>query len=133
MRRNRRGAAALEFAFTAVVFLTLLFAIIDYGWYFFRRATLQDAVMEGTRVGAAVPVGDSPGPEEVARDKVEAELSARGIDPASATITTTISGSSPAQTLAVDASVPFDDLVAFVPLPTPENIRCGMSMHLEVQ
>jgi Flp pilus assembly protein TadG len=50
--RNCRGAAALEFAIVVPVFLLLVFAIIDFGWYFFVQHTIQLATSEGARLGA---------------------------------------------------------------------------------
>lgn len=47
---NRRGATAVEFALIAPFFFLLLFAIIDFGWYFFTQHTIQYATREGTRL-----------------------------------------------------------------------------------
>jgi Flp pilus assembly protein TadG len=131
--RSRRGAAALEFALTSIVFFTLLFAIFDYGWFFFRRANIQDAVVEGARRGSAIPESSAPGPEAVARDVVETRLSDMGIDPATVDIDISIDGVLPTRTISVAAEMPFENLIAFVPLPTPDTLSATMSMHLEVQ
>jgi len=47
---NRKGATAVEFALIAPIFFLLLFAIIDFGWYFFTQHTIQYATRAGTRL-----------------------------------------------------------------------------------
>ena len=50
--RMRRGSQAVEFALVMPVFVVLLAAIIDFGWYFRQCALVQDAVRDAARVGA---------------------------------------------------------------------------------
>ena len=54
MRRRRhprqRGAAVVEFAVVLPLLLTVLFGIIEYGWVFMVRQTLQTAAREGARL-----------------------------------------------------------------------------------
>jgi len=45
-----RGAAIVEFAVVLPLLLTILFGIIEYGWVFMVRQSLQTAAREGTRV-----------------------------------------------------------------------------------
>ncbi len=47
---KRRGAAVVEFAVVLPLLLTVLFGIIEYGWVFMVRQTLQTAAREGCRV-----------------------------------------------------------------------------------
>lgn len=47
---NNKGAAVVEFALVISLFLTLIFGIIDFGWYFFTQHTLQYATREGMRL-----------------------------------------------------------------------------------
>lgn len=49
MIRNVRGQATLEFALAALLFFSLLFAIMDLGILFYVNLTMQHAVREGTR------------------------------------------------------------------------------------
>ena len=49
-KRNRRGAAIVEFAVVLPLLLLLLFGIIDFGWVFLVRQTLTNAAREGARV-----------------------------------------------------------------------------------
>jgi Flp pilus assembly protein TadG len=59
MRRRRartdRGAAAVEFAFICIIFLTLVFGIIQYSMYFWSAQSATAAAREAARRAA---VGD---------------------------------------------------------------------------
>jgi Flp pilus assembly protein TadG len=44
-----RGQAIPEFAMVTGLFLLLLFAIVDYGWFFFAQMNIQQAVDDGGR------------------------------------------------------------------------------------
>jgi len=45
-----RAAAVVEFAVVLPLLLTILFGIIEYGWVFMVRQTLQTAAREGCRL-----------------------------------------------------------------------------------
>ena len=47
--KDESGATLVEFAFSASVFLLLLFGILDFGFLFFAKLTLQDAVRTAGR------------------------------------------------------------------------------------
>ena len=47
--RRARAAAVVEFAVVLPLLLTILFGIIEYGWVFMVRQTLQNAAREGCR------------------------------------------------------------------------------------
>jgi len=50
IKKKTRGASAVEFALVLPIFALLMFAIIDFGWYFYTEHTLQFATREGTRL-----------------------------------------------------------------------------------
>jgi hypothetical protein len=60
-RRRDGGAAAVEFALLLPIFLTVLFGVVDYGWYFYQRFTLSAAVRDGIRFGCAYMSTNVPG------------------------------------------------------------------------
>lgn len=60
--RRQRGAAAVEFAFAAVLFLTVLLAIIDWSYLFFANLTMQHAVREGARFAITGSSAGAPTP-----------------------------------------------------------------------
>lgn len=49
-RRDRRGAAALEFAIVAPVFFALLFSIFEAGWFFFVNSAVDQATANAARL-----------------------------------------------------------------------------------
>lgn len=57
--KRRLAAAVVEFAVVLPLLLTILFGIIEYGWIFMIRQTLQTAAREGCRV-AVLPTTVSP-------------------------------------------------------------------------
>src|ERR1700753_4350727 len=59
-RRNERGAALVEFAITATVFLTALFAVVEFGRLLWTHNALRDAARRGARY-AAVRKNDTAG------------------------------------------------------------------------
>jgi Flp pilus assembly protein TadG len=50
-RRNRLGAAAVEFAIVAPVFFLLVFGMVEYGRMIMVQQVLTNAAREGARVG----------------------------------------------------------------------------------
>ena len=48
---NKKGAAAVEFALCLPLLLLILFAIIEFGWYFTNQIVLANAVSAGARAG----------------------------------------------------------------------------------
>ena len=55
-RAPDEGAAAVEFALVLVLFLTLVFGIIQYGFFFFQSQSVSSTAREASRL-AAVGVG----------------------------------------------------------------------------
>ena len=49
-KSGSKGVAAIEFALVAPVFFLVVFATVDFGWYFYVRHTIQSATREGTRL-----------------------------------------------------------------------------------
>jgi Flp pilus assembly pilin Flp len=50
LRRDGRGAALIEFALTAPVFLLLLVGVFDYCWQMYAQQVLQGAVSQSARL-----------------------------------------------------------------------------------
>ena len=47
---DRKGAAMVEFALVAPIFLLLVFGVFEFGRYFFVQHTIQYATREGARI-----------------------------------------------------------------------------------
>ena len=57
---NERGAALMEFAIVATVFLTMLFAVVEFGRFLWTHNALTDAARRGARY-ATIRKNDSAG------------------------------------------------------------------------
>jgi Flp pilus assembly protein TadG len=49
--RNQKGASAVEFAIIAPVFISLLFAVVEFGLIIYTKGMLANATREGARYG----------------------------------------------------------------------------------
>ena len=49
-KKNTNGHSTLEMALLMLPFITLLFAVMEFGWYFLHQHTLQFATREGMRL-----------------------------------------------------------------------------------
>jgi Flp pilus assembly protein TadG len=113
-QRNRRGAAAVEFALVAPVFFLMVFGMIEFG----RAIMVQQVLTNGAREGARVAVLDSQTPtaSEVTTI-VNTYLQNGGLSGATVTITpsepTTAGYGEP---VTVSVSVPFAS-VSWLPAP----------------
>jgi len=57
-RRNERGATLLEFAIGATVFMTAMFAVIEFGRALWTHNALSDAARRGARYAVNHPASD---------------------------------------------------------------------------
>ena len=57
MRTSDRGAAAVEFGLVALVLFTLVFGILQFGFWFWSWQAAGHAAREAARVGAVDPCG----------------------------------------------------------------------------
>ena len=55
LHRTERGAAAVEFGLVALLLITLLFGIIQFGFWFWAWQAAGHAAREASRVGAVTP------------------------------------------------------------------------------
>jgi Flp pilus assembly protein TadG len=113
-RRNRRGAAAVEFAIVAPVFFMMVFGMIELGRAIMVQQILTNAAREGVRVG----VLDSPTPTaSVVTTTVTNYLQKAGIAGATVTIDpsepTTAGYGAP---VTVTVQIPFSS-VSWLPAP----------------
>jgi Flp pilus assembly protein TadG len=113
-RRNRRGAAAVEFAIVAPVFFLLVFGMIEYG----RMVMVQQVLTNASREGARRAVLDGATTAEV-RDVVDNYLASASINPSAEP--TTVSPNPPTDAefgdpVTVTVSVPFNE-VSWLPSP----------------
>ena len=107
-RRGRRcrvrAAAIVEFAVVLPLLLTILFGIIEYGWVFMVRQTLQNAAREGCRL-AVLQTSTEPYSNVIAR--VQETMEPTGLTTYEVTMTHASDGN-PVETVSI--SVPYDDV-----------------------
>jgi Flp pilus assembly protein TadG len=64
--RDERGASAVEFALLLPLLLLILFAIIEYGWFFANRIVLMNAVSDAARAAVKAREWEGEEPKEFA-------------------------------------------------------------------
>jgi Flp pilus assembly protein TadG len=65
--RDSKGTTMVEFALVLPICLLLLFAVIEFGYYFFVQHTLQYATREGTRLALVGATLNDPGGNAMTR------------------------------------------------------------------
>jgi Flp pilus assembly protein TadG len=111
-RKNRRGAAAVEFAVVAPLFFLLVFGMIEFG----RMVMIQQVITNGSREGARIAVLDGATTGEVVT-AVDNYLTNSSVTGATVTVTpdppTTAGYGEP---VTVVVSIPFSQ-VSWLPTP----------------
>lgn len=122
-----RAAAVVEFAVVLPLLLTILFGIIEYGWVFMVRQTLQTAAREGARI-AVLQTSVEPYANVVGR--IVTVMAPTGLSTYSITMTHAEDGD-PVET--VQVSIPYTDVSlmgGFFPSIHP-NLAGSCSMRKE--
>ena len=128
MRRQRRGASALEFALSVTVLLTLMVGIINWAWYLYLLVTLQTAAWEGARLGAGVSTSGFP--TTVAEDRVNEVVAAQGLDQyLVVTVHGTLAQQMSGPELVVDLTAPFTPPLDFFPMPNQLSVSVATSWY----
>ena len=113
-RRNRLGAATVEFAIVAPVFVMLVFGMIEYG----RMVMVQQIITNASREGARKAVLDGSTATDV-QNTVMSYMSGGGITIASGNVTVTPnppSGAASGDPVTVTVALPFTQ-VSWLPSP----------------
>ena len=102
--RKARGAAVVEFAVVLPLLLTILFGIIEYGWVFMVRQTLQTAAREGARVAV---LQTSVDPYTNVVERIKSVMGPTGLTSYDVTMTHATVGS-PVEVITL--SIPYNDV-----------------------
>lgn len=131
--RSRRGATVVEFALTLPVFLALVFGLIDFGLYFAGQAMLDSLTGSTCESGAELdPLFFDV--KEQTRLGIEGGLgSLPFLSCADSTceITVEMDGVAPSQVLFCKATVQFQGVTGFTPLP--ERLGSSSVQRMEWQ
>jgi TadE-like protein len=113
-RRNRRAAAAVEFAVVAPVFFLLIFGMIEYG----RMVMVQQVITNASREGARLAVLDGATYDEIDA-QVDEYLTSASIDTTNAVVAVDPDPPTDAafgDPITVTVSIPFSE-VSWLPSP----------------
>jgi len=110
-RRQRRGVAAVEFAFVAPIFFLLVLGIIEIG----RAMMVQQVLVNAARVGARRAVMLSSN-EQVVLDAVTEYAAGVGIIGVEASVSPNPATATPGQPVTVNVSIGFNQ-VSWLPAP----------------
>ncbi len=99
-----RAAAVVEFAVVLPLLLTILFGIIEYGWVFMVRQTLQSAAREGCRL-AVLQTSVSPYANVI--ERINQVMTPTGLSTYEVTMSHAAAGN-PVETVII--SIPYDDV-----------------------
>jgi len=125
-RRNRRGAAVVEFAVVAPIFVALVLGMIEFG----RALMVQQTLTNASREGARVAVLEGATASEVTA-AVEERLTT--IDGATVTCNPDPAAAAYGDSITVTVSVPFNG-VSWLPSPIflgGENLTASTVMRVE--
>jgi Flp pilus assembly protein TadG len=135
--RSEQGAAAVEFAVVAVLFLTIVFGIIELGILMFDKHILTNASREGARAGVVMRVPRVSDAEIVGKVEGYASDFMITFGPSSA-LSTTVSPPETARTgslfgteLVVEVTYPFEFLVLSNFGLGPKTLRAETRMRME--
>ena len=112
-RRNRGGAAVVEFAIVAPVFFLLVFGMIEYGRMVMVQQILTNASREGARYAVILESNDTTAVQDRVTDYLQS--ASIGGSPA-VTVDWPASGSGSNQPVSVSVSIPFGQ-VSWLPSP----------------
>ncbi|GAA2074608.1 pilus assembly protein [Aeromicrobium halocynthiae] len=149
-RRDEHGAAMVEFALIAPLFIALVFAVISYGYMLSYRQAVSQAASEGARSVAVAPSGTAQAQlASRARDAINGSLGSYGVQCAtggvltrggttvgSCTITTSTScgsGGGTCTTVVVDHAYRANPLIPSFPglgITLPDRLRYSASMEV---
>ena len=133
MKRDntRRGSSAVEFALTLPVFVMIIGMFADYGWVFFQKAMLDNAIHEGCRQGAVTDPSRLD-PHTVADTAIHDQMEAVGQPCGSGcTVTLVDTGVNPAVSLQCLIDRPVTSLTGIAPVPA--SLQSMTLMRYEFQ
>lgn len=114
--RRRRGSNAIEFVLCLPIWLSIVFAIMEFGWLFFNQTALDAAANLGCRAGSLVDPGNNDENIAAVQTRVlermgQALLNKDGTECTDCVLTANTWGDPPGRSLRCEVSRPFDPLV----------------------
>ena len=103
--RRSRAAAIVEFAVVLPLLLTILFGIIEYGFVFMVRLTLQNAAREGCRVAV---LGHMDSPYSEVTQRIDDVMAPTGQTTYTVQMSHAIDACDPMETITI--TIPYNDV-----------------------
>jgi Flp pilus assembly protein TadG len=132
--RQDRGASAVEFALVLPLLVTILFGVIDFGYFFGQFNEVRHAAREGARMAAVSNVDfDQDGDADFDDEDIRLytcdvmNLSGKG-----ATVTLTQSGTDIGSEASVEVQLPTDSISGFLGSVVPSTATSIATFRLEV-
>lgn len=131
---TRRGAAAVEFALAGTLFIVLLLALVDWGWFLYQYYAAVRSGHYAARIAAVVPTIDE-GQADLATIQAEAEAAVQaritqfGVDAASIETTTALVPTAAGDEVRVTLTMTRPALVGLALVPTTSVVTS--SQHFE--
>ena len=130
-RRRSRGTALVELAVVLLLLMMLTFAVMEYGWMFFRLQQVISVARSGAR-RAVLPDSSSADVQGL----ITALMAGWGMDSSGYTVTVSPSDVTlpePGQVLSVTIEVPYAniELLGMSLFPVPASLRGSASMAKE--
>jgi Flp pilus assembly protein TadG len=130
-----RGAVLIEFVLVLPLFLLLMLAAIDWGWYFVLRQTAINATREGARTGSVQ--NDLATADQAARLAVANYLAGAGVRaqvPVVSTAGSVVVGGVAVRVISVSlVNYPAGSITGFAPTHVPATLTAQTVMRLEIQ
>ena len=105
-KKRSRAAVVVEFAVVLPLLLTILFGILEYGWVFMVRLTLQNAAREGVRLSVLQTTGP---PYSEVDARIDAVMGPTGLTAADYTVVMSHASVDPCdRTEQITISVPYE-------------------------
>ena len=130
-RKRPRGAVLVEFVIVLPVFLLLLLATIDWGWYFVLRETAVNATREGARAASVAPAGRAQDDATIAVTNYLRNTLGEGRVQNPQFAWPVINGRQAISVSLVD--YPAGPITGFTPTRVPSTLTATTVMRLEVQ
>jgi len=126
----KKGQAMTEFAMVSLLFFVILFAIVDYGWAFFAKMNIQQAVDDGGRY-ASTGQETSSGARLTSIDNVILnEISIPGVTASDIVICSDLGGCSTTSGNAGAAGGPLDTVTITLTFPMSLLAPVGLLANL---
>ncbi len=123
IKESEQGASMVEFALVAILLLTLIFGIIEFGWIFNGYITLKSAAQEGARLAIVMDIID----ESAVKDKVKEHAKIFKSEELEIQITSAGVG----EEMKVSVIGELDLLIALPPFPSTINMQTTATMRQE--